>query len=292
MAETQRYRLLMASILILSLSFLCTVNGFDLSRSGQGPSLSSTSLIGRRSMISTFGSIASGTMLIASTPNAALAASDANTNKPSVIDYTIDDFTVSIPSGWKVISKPNSNSNNDKKGQNSKIFSAIDFQSGSVITVVREQACSVQEYAQSANICNIVLPSDKRLFSEDTIAKDISKLLIRHDDRDNVVLEGITRLNSYDLNQNVLDLSATTTIPDGGTYRDTMGIDRPSTIDRKVKARALVTVQSKDVNGEQTPGVESTSVLTLWLNAPLDEWQKPVMGTKLNQVWDSIKLNR
>jgi hypothetical protein len=69
-----------------------------------------------------------------------------------------------------------------------------------------------------------------------------------------------------------------------------MGIDLLSTIDRILKAKALVTVAPTSVNDEQKSIGQSTSVLTLWLSAPLDEWQKPVMGTKLNEVWDSIKV--
>ena len=33
-------------------------------------------------------------------------------------------------------------------------------------------------------------------------------------------------------------------------------------------------------------------LLTLWLSAPSDEWQKPVMGTKLNQIWRSVKVGQ
>jgi len=219
--------------------------------------------IDRRCMI--FGSVVAS---LATSPTLALAVAD-------VTDYAIDGFTVGIPSSWKVITKPPS-----KKGTASKLFSAIDLQSGSVITVVREQACSIQEYAQSQQTCDVVLPQGKVLFSEETLAKDISKLLIRHDDRDNAVLQGTTKLDSYqlDLNRNVVDLIATTSLPSGGTYRDTMGIDRPNTIDRRVKAKAVV-----------EEGQGGCGIFTLWMNAPLDEWQKPVMGIKLNQIWDSVK---
>jgi hypothetical protein len=277
MSLTQRCHLLLVSVLILNLSsFLGFADGFS---------------VDRRSVISIVGSTATG-ILFAPPEDALAITTETGKSKPEVYDYIIDDFTVSIPSNWKVTSKPpvDSNTNKSKRGQNPKLFSAIDFQSGGVITVVREQACNAQEYAQSINSCNIVLPSDNLIFSENTIAKDISKLLIRHDDRDNAALQGTTKVDSYDLNRNVLDLTATTTLPSGGTYRDTMGIDRLSTIDRRLKAKALVTVAPTSVNDEQKSIGQSTSVLTLWLSAPLDEWQKPVMGTKLNEVWDSIKV--
>jgi hypothetical protein len=186
------------------------------------------------------------------------------------------------------------------------MFSAIDLQSGSVITVIQEQACNMKEYAQSQKTCDLLLPSagpndgntgKQLLFSGETVAKDVSKLLIRHDDRDNAVLLGTTKLDSYKLQVNpsskndVLDLIATTTIPSGGTYRDTMGIDRPNTIDRRVKAKAVVVTNGKgDGDGGAAPGVTTrTSILSIWLSAPLDEWQKPVMGTKLANIWDSVK---
>ena len=276
MSLTQHCHLLLVSVLILNLaSFLGFADGFS---------------VDRRSVISIVGSTATG-ILFAPPEDALATTSETVKSKPEVSDYIIDDFTVSIPSNWKVTIKPpvDSNTNKSKRGQNPKLFSAIDLQSGGVITVVREQACNAQEYAQSMNSCNIVLP-DNLIFSENTIAKDISKLLIRHDDRDNTALQGTTKLDSYDLNRNVLDLTATTTLPSGGVYRDTMGIDRPNTIDRRLKAKALVTVAPTSANDEQKSIGQSTSVLTLWLSAPSDEWQKPVMGTKLNEVWDSIKV--
>ena len=275
-----------------------TVDAFDLYLGGRTrlPGPSSNLAIDRRSIISTIGSFATGTLVIASTPRSVLA-SDTNTSQSTVNEnssklvvneYIIDNFTVSLPSTWKVTSKPISSTNESKRNQNSKIFAAIDLQSGSVITIVKEQVCNAQEYAQSSTkTCSILMPADKDIFLEDTIAKDVTKLLIRHDDRDNTALQGTTTLNSYILNHNILELAATTTIPSGGTYRDTMGIDRPNTIDRKVKAKAVINIPKRD---EQASSPQPTNVMTLWLSAPLDEWQKPVMGTKLNQIWDSIEL--
>ena len=161
MSLTQRCHLLLVSVLILNLSsFLGFADGFS---------------VDRRSVISIVGSTATG-ILFAPPEDALAITTETGKSKPEVYDYIIDDFTVSIPSNWKVTSKPpvDSNTNKSKRGQNPKLFSAIDFQSGGVITVVREQACNAQEYAQSINSCNIVLPSDNLIFSENTIDKDIS----------------------------------------------------------------------------------------------------------------------
>eukprot|EP00957_Ditylum_brightwellii_P157157 11961491-Ditylum_brightwellii.AAC.1 len=146
----------------------------------------------------------------------------------------MENFTFTLPSDWKIITKPANDEK--KKSKQTTIFSAIDFQSGSVLTIVQEKACNVQEYAQSQNTCDVILSPGKDLMSGENLPRDISKLIIRHDDRDNTALQGTTTLNSYQMtttaqgdqnNSNILDLIATTTMPSGGTYRDTMGIDRP-----------------------------------------------------------------
>uniref|UniRef100_A0A7S1ZIT9 Uncharacterized protein n=1 Tax=Ditylum brightwellii TaxID=49249 RepID=A0A7S1ZIT9_9STRA len=88
-------------------------------------------------------------------------------------------------------------------------------------------------------------------------------------------------------------------MPSGGTYRDSMGIYRPSTIDRNVKAKAVV-VNDDNRNDSTTTtapsseslGAAGTRILSLWLSAPSDEWQKPVMGIKLNQIWSSVKYGK
>mmetsp|Transcript_28113 Transcript_28113/g.64335 ORF Transcript_28113/g.64335 Transcript_28113/m.64335 type:complete len:289 (-) Transcript_28113:103-969(-) len=279
------------SILILSwLSNVgMVVNGFDLSarRRGSNPK-APVSTIDRRSAI-LIGCVITGSLI---SPQKARAANDSEKN-----DFIVDGFKFSIPSNWKVTSKPQmdaSNTDNKSKSEqkNPKLFSAIDFQSGSVITVVRERACNAQEFAQSADSCDVLIPSGHMIFSDDTIAKDISKLLLRHDDRDNAVLQGTTRLDSYEYqsNSNTLDVGATTTLPSVGTYRDSLGIDRQNTLDRKLKAKSLLQVSPKNENEEKSLEYQAPRILTLWLSAPVDEWQKPVMGTKLNQVWESIKV--
>eukprot|EP00979_Chaetoceros_neogracilis_P000689 scaffold162_cov267-Chaetoceros_neogracile.AAC.39 len=298
-----------ATVILALLS--CRANGYNVN---PHPSrhLSTTNgptAMNRRSMISIIGSAATTTIFTLSAPNDATAAgistnpNEAIKSKPDIVEIPIQDFTISIPASWKVTSNTSSSKNTNKpntskRSNNSKIFSAIDLQSGSVMTVVEEQTCSAQEYAQSINSCDLPLSPLKRIFSQDTIDKDISKLLIRHDDRDNTALQGTTKLDTYNIdrgaNDNLLDLTVTTTIPSGGTYRDTMGIDRPNMVERRVKAKALVkngTAQIGAEDGQTLLGGESTRILTLWLSAPMDEWQKPVMGTKLNQIWDSITIN-
>merc|ERR1712157_334374 len=185
------------------------------------------SLIDRKAAISrTFRSIAFGCASISSysfPTDALVATATTDTDiypKKSTdkIEYFINNFSVTIPSNWLVTIKPTNISTTSNKmttKNNSKLFSAIDIQSGSVITVVKEQACNVQEYAQSMKACDIVLTTTPTnsfgddgksnkisLFSEETIEKDVSKLLIRYDDRDNAVLQGTTKLNSYSLNNN------------------------------------------------------------------------------------------
>lgn len=224
------------------------------------------------------------------------APASAAADQDSMTDIVIGDyFAFGIPSTWKIITKPSPLM--DKKTQKKipTLFSAIDFQSGSVLTVVQEQACNVREYAQSdENTCDFVLPPSSP-DEETTVpgaspalmewrSKDLSKLLIRHDDRDNAILQGTSRLDSYsvgDKNKHVATLSATTTLPSGGTYTDGMGIDRPNTIDRNVMAKSIIVVDGGD---------GKTKMLSLWLSAPADEWQKPVMGTKLRQIWKSVKV--
>jgi hypothetical protein len=151
------------------------------------------------------------------------------------------------------------------------------------------------------------LPSSALLFSEEsTRAKDVTKLLIRHDDRDNAVLQGTSQLQSYTKgdgngkgdDDGVVELMATTVLPSGGTYRDTMGLDQPSTITRMVKAKAKVVAilapPQKDSDSSSTPKptttTTSTDVYSVWLSAPEDEWQNPAMGTRLRQTWESVRL--
>lgn len=229
---------------------------------------------------------------------------DAPEAKEKTIEYTVQDFTMALPESWKVITKYDVKPT--KPASTPTIFSAIDFNSGAVISVVREEACSVSDYAKSSfekspkksnpRKCDFVLkPSEgaspfQNLFSLDSYEKDASKLLIRHDDRDNAVLRGVSRINDAKLvgtsglrrsppeylsmndlarvdsySSFLLDLAATTTIPTGGTYRDTMGLEQPNTIDRRVLAKAVATTtritETADVTSEE-PVSETKLVVT------------------------------
>ena len=80
--------------------------------------------------------------------------------------------------------------------------------------------------------------SSLSLFSKETLTSDISKLLIRHDDRDNKVLQGTTKMDTYEYDdesfvdgrgasvngnnskRRVVNVYSTTTLPISGTYRD------------------------------------------------------------------------
>ena len=194
--------------------------------------------------------------------------------KEKMVEYIVQDFTVALPANWKVITKYDEKAVK-KLSSTPTLFSAIDFNSGAVISIVKEEGCSINEYAKSAfetsknkktgpakKTCNFVLKNEEGVFSAETFKKDASKLLIRHDDRDNAVFRGVSTIeesnlvgepSSYSASSkttsstwdsyasSLLELRATTTIPTSGTYRDTMGLEQPNTIDRKVLAKAVAT---------------------------------------------------
>lgn len=217
---------------------------------------------------------------------------DAPVAKEKTIEYTVQDFTMALPANWKVITKYDEKS--PKSPPSPTLFSAIDFNSGAVISIVREEACSVTDYAKfsfekssknnKGKKCDFVLKSPEEgnsfqnLFLAETYEKDASKLLIRHDDRDNAVLRGVSRIEDAKLvgnaglrrfppdffspndsartdsySSSLLELRATTTIPTGGTYRDTMGLEQPNTIDRKVLAKAVATTTRITQTVDATP---------------------------------------
>ena len=225
------------------------------------------------------------------------------TAKEKMIEYTVQDFTVALPANWKVITKYDEKSAK-KPSSTPTLFSAIDFNSGAVISVVKEEGCSINEYAKSSfettkksnktgpakKTCNFVLKNEEGIFSGETYKKDASKLLIRHDDRDNAVFRGVSTIeesnlvgepSSYSASSettastwdsfasSLLELRATTTIPTSGTYRDTMGLEQLNTIDRKVLAKAvatttIVTTRKADTDADTSdkvvlpPATEST----------------------------------
>jgi len=144
-----------------------------------------------------------------------------------------------------------------------------------------------------------VAPSSSLLSSTQSgLEKDAQKILIRHDDRDNAVLGGSSSLRTIEPvkdnnnnNKRVLGLYmvADTVLPTGGTYEDGMGIRRESTMTRVVKARVVSQSEGRE-GSDGGGGEESLSLLGIWVSAPLDEWQKPVMGTKLNQIMESVVI--
>jgi len=213
--------------------------------------------------------------------------------------YTVQDFSVALPVNWKVITKYDEKMT--KPPSTPTLFSAIDFNSGAVISIVKEEACSVSEYARSSfekskknptKQCDFALRNTSEegtiqvLFSPETYEKDASKLLVRHDDRDNAVLRGVSRIEESTLtakggrrrrhsippsqqslsltsdmvsttdsySSSLLELRATTTIPTSGTYQDGMGIEQPNTIDRKVRAKAVaITTRVMQTTAERAP---------------------------------------
>ena len=231
-----------------------------------------------------------------SATNAATESTNAATNTGDFVSYTVEPFTFELPKSWKVIVNKKPNAATDgiakKKATDGKLFSAMDFSTGAVVTVVEEKICSPVEYASNNVQCDIVASNggtaDALPFSSSitSLSKDFSKLLIRHDDRDNAALQGTTALDSVETVESSIkttkasswDVFATTTIPTGGTYRDGMGFDQPSMMTR--------TVQTKVVKSDDN----SNSVMSLWLTAPTDEWGKPATGMKLRQSWKSISV--
>lgn len=219
----------------------------------------------RRTFVKSFGSAALATVAF----GPAFAADAATAPETVTYESDVDNFSVSIPSSWKIITR-------NKEGQSGQLFSAIDLQSGSVVNVVRERPCEMKKYIDEPTQCDLFVPATG-LPSEETIQKDVSKLLIRYDERDNAALDGVTRLDSFTGNQKSgLEVTAITTIPTGGTFRDGMGLDQPITLNRIGKAHVVV-----QANG---------SLVSIWVSSPEDEWQKPVSGIRLQKVYDSIKL--
>jgi len=220
----------------------------------------------------------------------AVEESAESTKKKEVIEYNSkrNKFSITIPASFKVITKIESPKLIDGKGE--QLFSALDLNSGTVITVHRERACSTSDYVSEPKRCNLVLPKDNApLLSEETLEKDASKILVRHDDRDNAVLGGSSLLKSAEMmgkgrnNDKGLYIVANTELPTGGTYQDEMGLRKESTLTRVVKARVVSQIDTEGVSSDD-------SLLGIWVSAPLDEWQKPVMGTKLNQIMESIQI--
>eukprot|EP00550_Attheya_septentrionalis_P003960 CAMPEP_0198290506 /NCGR_PEP_ID=MMETSP1449-20131203/8344_1 /TAXON_ID=420275 /ORGANISM="Attheya septentrionalis, Strain CCMP2084" /LENGTH=256 /DNA_ID=CAMNT_0043989015 /DNA_START=419 /DNA_END=1189 /DNA_ORIENTATION=- len=225
-----------------------------------------TTPTGRRAIFKSWGTVVLSTVAFESAAGAAIT--------PETVPYQseVDNFSLSIPSSWTVVTK-------NKEGQSGQLFSAIDLKSGTVVNVVRERPCEMKLYVEEPKKCDLFIPSTG-LLSDETIQRDVSKLVVRYDERDNAVLDGVTRIESFTRKKGSstgIEIEAVTTIPTGGTYRDGMGLDQPYTLDRIVKGHAVV-----QANG---------SLVSIWLSAPADEWNQPVSGIRLRQVYESIKLD-
>jgi hypothetical protein len=222
---------------------------------------------GRRTVLKSCGAAVLSTVAFESS-----AAGAATTSETVPYQSEVDKFSLSIPSSWKVVTK-------NKEGQQSgQLFSAIDLKSGAVVNVVRERPCEMQRYIEEPKQCDLFIPPTG-LLSDETIQRDVSKLVVRYDERDNAVLDGVTRIESFTRKKGSssgIEIKAVTTIPTGGTYRDGMGLDQPNTLDRIAKGHVVV-----QANG---------SLVSIWLTAPADEWNQPVSGIRLRQVYESIKL--
>jgi hypothetical protein len=227
-----------------------------------------TTPTGRRAVFKSLGTAVLSTVVFEST-----AADGAATTPPAeTVAYQseVDNFSLSVPSSWTVVTK-------NKDGQSGQLFAAIDLKSGSVVNVVRERPCEMKLYIDEPKQCDLFIPPTG-LLSDETFQRDVSKLVVRYDERDNAVLDGVTRIDSFSrTKKGGIEIEAVTTIPTGGTYRDGMGLDQPNTLDRIAKGHAVV-----QANG---------SLVSIWLSAPSDEWNKPVSGIRLRKIYESIKLD-
>jgi len=259
--------------------FLTSSNNDDISR--------------RESILKITSAAATATVSLCTLSNPVLAVEDMNNNQKrsasgstpkkefNEFESVSNKFSITVPLTFKIIT----NKIGSEMAMSGQIFSALDLNSGTVITVHRENACPFDQYVSQPKLCDFVLPSetDGELLSAETMYKDATKMMIRHDERE-AVLSGTSTLESVerikDGINNGIFMVVNTDLPTGGTYTDGMGLIRESTLTRVVKARVVV---QTGVNGNK-------SFLEIWISSPLDEWKKPVMGTKLRQIIDSIKI--
>jgi len=198
------------------------------------------------------------------------------------VPYSVAPFSFEIPKSWKVTVKPSPG-----KPKDGKVFSALDSETGAVLTVVQEQICSRTDYALNEKKCDLVGGdgSGSSVFAEATFDQDVTKLLRRYNDRDNVVIEGYpysviqgtTALDRVERDALPGSFQAfiTSSIPTGGTYLGKDAREQPYATTRTVQSRVRV--------------VDNDRVMSVWLSAPTDEWRKPLVGTQLLQVWGSIQ---
>lgn len=260
-------------------------------------------------------------------PATAAIEEKANNNKKKNDGFRMIEgtgFSVSVPSEWNIIK--NNNDGKQRKNDSSSssdaglLLSVLDLKSGTAVTVVRERVCPPKRYFEQPTLCDLPMPPSF-LFSEETLVKDAQKLLVRHDDRDNralgaypSILESAVILGNDATNKarknaqggqqqkqittnNIVDIAATTEIPTGGTTKDAIGRTVLQTLTRRVQARAVVEnrVSSSTPEGsaDATTIIETTTttLLSVWVSTPVDEWTNPASGTKIRRVVDSIQLN-
>lgn len=190
-------------------------------------------------------------------------------------------YSINIPSSWKVINRKS----DSLIGQNGVLLSVLDPQGGSTVSVVREQACPASKYFEQPKLCDLVLPKDGVLdFSSQEVTEAIvKKMVIRRDDRDNAALgaeptslDQISRLDDHHV-----DFVGSTSIPTGAVKKDAIGRTVQESIVRVAKMKTSI----QELDGEESP-----CLLSVWVSAPLDEWQKPLTGIRLQQVVDSVTV--
>ena len=207
--------------------------------------------------------------------------SGADEIPPDMSVYETSSYSMMLPSSWKVVSQRKDNLN-----QNGLLFSAIDLKGGATVTVVREQACPVQEYFEKPKLCDLPVPKEGLIFSsEESMNGVLKKAVIRRDDRDNAVLganptkiDAMTRIDDRHA-----ELVASTEIPTGAVKKDAIGRTVQESIVRVVKTK--ISIQQLEEDSSAAP-----SLLSVWMSAPLDEWQKPVSAIRLQQAVDSVAL--
>ena len=207
-------------------------------------------------------------------------------------------YSLTLPSNWKIITSAKRNGADDQ--QTGVLLSVLDLHGGATVTVVRERACPAQEYFNQPTRCDLPLPANGGLqFHNDgdnslaatapTTQSMVRKLLIRRDDRDNAVLGAApSTLESWTRRDGLhADLVSSTSIPTGATTKNAIGQTVEDMLVRVAKAQ--VGIQQEERSGGQATA--PNLLLSVWVSAPLDEWQKPVSGIRLQQVVDSIRIN-
>ena len=141
----------------------------------------------------------------------------------------------------------------------------------------------MNDYFSQPKLCDLPAPTEGALdFSAQSATQTlVKKLVIRRDDRDNAALGTqptvIDKINVMD--DRHIQIEASTTIPTGAVKKDAIG---------RTVQDSLVRVAKTKTGIQQVSGTDLPSLVSVWVSAPLDEWQKPVSGIKLQQVFESV----